>query len=138
MKTKLRYSKLLAGVALALGTGLLIPTAVAGPGSGVSIWRNKPAPEKTPAAPSATIEPPRACTDSRLISVKEAKWVRGGGRGMVIVDAGKTLVCNSCATPTVAAKTHDRNSNGPKAALPIKGLHDCSKNGCGGKVASVN
>lgn len=137
MKTNMRYSKLLAGVALALGTGLIIPTAVAGPGSGVSIWRNKPAAEKAPAAPSASVEPPRACTDSRLISVKEAKWVRGLGRGMVIVDAGKALVCNSCATPTVAAKTHDRNSNGPKASMPIKALHDCVKSGCGGTVASV-
>ncbi len=138
MKTNLLSAKLLAGIALALGTGLAIPSATAGPGSGVSIWRNKPAADKTVAAPVASPETPRACTDSRLISVKEAKWVRGLGRGMVIVDAGKALVCNSCSTLTVAAKTHDRNSNGPKASAPSRGLHDCSTGGCGGTVASLN
>lgn len=55
MKTNMRYSKLLAGVALALGTGLIIPSAVAGPGSGASIWRTKPVPEKAPAAPAAPV-----------------------------------------------------------------------------------
>jgi hypothetical protein len=138
MKTSLRYAKLLAGAVLALGPSTIMPTAFAGPGSGIGIWRNQPAAEKAEAAPRGTIEPRRACTDSRLVSVTATKWVRGQGRGMVIVDAGKTLVCNSCAASTVAAKTSDRNSNGPKASLPTKGLHDCSQNGCGGMAASSN
>ena len=138
MKTNTFRSTLLAGAALALGTGFAIPAAVAGPGSGVSIWRDKPGATNTAPASVTPSETPRVCTDARLISVKESKWVRGLGRGMVIVDAGKALVCNSCATPVVVAKTHDRNSNGPKASMPIKALHDCTKNACGTAVASVN
>ncbi len=120
-------SKLLAGTA---GFGLAATLALAGPGSGVSIWRNDPTPAGSPTATPPAL--PTVCTDARLISVKEAKWVRGGGRGMTIVDAGKRLVCNSCATPVAITRPVDRNGNGPKANLPSRGLHDCTSTGCGG------
>lgn len=131
-------SKVLAGAMLVLGTSLALPTAFAGPGSGVSIWRNSPKPDKIPAAPATSGTMAAPCTDSRVISVKEAKWVRGNGRGMTIVDAGKTLVCNSCATPVAVSRPVDRNSNGPKAGKPSRGLHDCTKGGCGTVVASLD
>ena len=136
MKTSTLGSRVLAGAALVLGAGLTGSTVLAGPGSGVSIWRNKP--ETPPSAPAsaATVEASR-CSDARVISVKESKWVRGLGRGMVVVDAGKAVVCDSCSTPVAAPKTHDRNANGPKAPLVTKALHDCTKAGCGVTVAST-
>jgi len=136
MKTSTLGSSVLAGAALALGAGLTVSTVLAGPGSGVSIWRNKPEAPPSAPAPAATVEASR-CSDARIISVKESKWVRGLGRGMVVVDAGKAVVCNTCSSAVAAPKAHDRNANGPKAALAAKPLHDCTKAGCGVSVAST-
>lgn len=136
MKTNLLRSNHLTGTALLLVAGLALPAGFAGPGSGVTIWRNPTAAKATSAGPDVATETPRACTDARVIALKESKWVRGGGRGMVVVNAGKALVCNSCATPAPVTKTHDRNSNGPKAGKPTKVLHDCGKAGCGGAVVA--
>lgn len=134
MKTTTLISKCRAGTA---GLVLVSTVAFAGPGSGASIWRSNPA---TPTPPVADAPPtPMTCTDARLISVKETKWVRGGGRGMTVVDAGKRLVCNSCVIPVAVTRPADRNSNGPKANTPSKGLHECGAAGCGApKVASAN
>ena len=73
-----------------------------------------------------------------MIAVKEAKWVPGLGRGMVIVDAGKATVCNSCSKPVIVSRTHDRNSNGAKSSKPVKALHDCTKSGCHENVESAS
>lgn len=131
MKTNTLTSKLLAGVTLAIGTGLAVPFSFAGPGSGASIWRKVDQPA-TPlvAAPAAPDNSARPCTDARPITITEHRWIRTGGRGPQIVEADRKLMCTACATTAVARKTTDRNSNGPKASLAIKGLHDCAANGC--------
>lgn len=140
MKTHTLSSKLLAGFALALASSVAVPVSLAGPGSGVSIWRNADKNDSSvvvaPAADDNT--DPRACTDARLVPITEHKWIRTGGRGPRIVEVGKRLACTSCATPTVARKTSDRNAHSPKASLPIRGTHDCGKSGCGGTIALVD
>ncbi|HWL15754.1 MAG TPA: hypothetical protein VNR00_09125 [Opitutus sp.] len=115
MKTKTMLTNIVAAGALALGTALVIPSA----------WAQTSASSVT-----------QVCTDARTVSVKEAKWVPGLGRGVVIVDAGKALVCNSCTHAAPAARPRDRNSNGAKSTRPTKNLHDCNQGGCaGGKAA---
>ena len=80
----------IAGVALALGPGLAIPGVIAGPGP--DFWRNQ---EMTPSA--ATVAPAApmshanaACTDARIVSVKETKFLQANGRDpMRAVEVGK-------------------------------------------------
>ncbi len=121
MNTKYIHILLLSGAAFAFSSAHANPDATSPRNSEL----------KTPAAAPATrTECPSTCSDARVIAVKEAKWVPGLGRGMVIVDAGKATVCNSCSNPVIASKTHDRNSNGAKSSKPVKALHDCTKSGC--------
>jgi|JI10StandDraft_1071094.scaffolds.fasta_scaffold00078_36 hypothetical protein len=134
MKTNLLVTKILAGTTLALFSGLALPSAYAGSGSGVSIWRDQD--KKAPAAVApATTEKP-ACTDSRVVPVKQTMWTRNGGRGPVTTTFGEKRVCNSCAVSVASTKTTDRNSHSPKAAWASKATHDCGKSGCGVAVAT--
>lgn len=129
MKTYTLRLKLLAGAALALGTGLAIPTAIAGPGP--DYWRNLGKPEaKSSLAPPAPIAT-RACTDSRLVPVTETRTTWHNGRGpLQTVEVGKKLVCTSCDIPLIVMKPSGHNARGPLAPVAIKGTHDCTKNGC--------
>jgi hypothetical protein len=131
MKTNALHSKLLAGIALAFGTGLAIPAALAGPGP--QFW-NRPA-AKT--EPSATVAPAphsasvSACTDSRLVTITETKSILPNGRGPTrTVEVGKKLLCTSCDTPLVVMKPSGSNGRGAMAPVEVRGTHDCTKNGC--------
>lgn len=135
MKTNSLVTKILAGTTLALFSGLLLPSAYAGPGSGVSIWRDQD--KKAPVVVTPATTEKRACTDARVVPVKQTTWTRNGGRGPAITTFGEKLVCSSCAVPVTSAKTTDRNANGPKAAWVAKATHDCSKSGCGTTLATV-
>lgn len=115
MKTNTMLTKVVAAFALALGTAFASSSALA----------------------ETITSPDKACPDARSVSVKEAKWVPGLGRGMVIVDAGKALVCNSCATSATSARLTDRNSNGARMSGPVESVHDCSKSGCGGEIVAM-
>jgi hypothetical protein len=131
MKTNIRYSKLLAGVALALGTGLVVPAAIAGPGPGY--WRNQGAAPTTPVV--APMPPsPRTevvCTDARVVSVTETKFVQANGRGpMRTAEVGRKMVCTSCDVPLVVMKPSGHNARGAMAPVAIRGTHDCAMNGC--------
>jgi hypothetical protein len=123
-------SRLLAGAALILGTGLAVP-AIAGPGP--QYWRNlgKPANTTTvaPAARSEKTNP--ACTDSRSVSVTATKPAWQNGRApLTTVEVGKKLVCTSCDTPLIVMKPTWPNARGPLEPVALKGTHDCTKNGC--------
>jgi hypothetical protein len=123
-------SRLLAGVALTLGTGLAVP-AIAGPGP--QYWRNLGKTDNTTtAAQAARSEKTNpACTDSRLVSVTETKPAWHNGRGpLTTVEVGKKLVCTSCDTPLIVMKSSWPNARGPLVPMAIKGTHDCTKNGC--------
>ena len=139
MKTYMLHSKLIAGVALALGTGLAVPTAIAGPGP--DYWRNLGKPEsKSSPAPAAPVEN-KACTDARLVSVTETKPTWPNRRGpLQTVEVGKKLVCTSCDTPLIVMKPSGHNARGGMAPVAIKGTHDCAKKGCtpGTSVATVD
>lgn len=134
MKTTPLVTKILAGTTLALFSGFVLPSAYAGSGSGVTIWRDQD--KKAPAvvAQAATEKP--ACTDSRVVPVKQTMWTRNGDRGPVTTTFGEKRVCNSCAVSVASAKTTDRNSHNPKAAWVSKATHDCGKSGCGVAVAT--
>jgi hypothetical protein len=131
MKTNTLRSKLLAAAALALGTGFTISNAIAGPGP--DYWRNQgKAPSPAPSAPAApTPQTVAACTDARLVSVKETKFIQANGRGpMRTVEVGKKLVCTSCATPMIVMKPSGFISKGALTPVTIRGKHDCTKAGC--------
>ena len=136
MKTNTLRLNLLAGVALALGTGLAIPTVNAGPGP--DYWRNLGKPEfKSSVASPAPIES-KACTDAKLVPVTETRTTWHNGRGpLQTVEVGKKLVCTSCDTPMIVMKPSGHNGRGAMAPVAIKGTHDCSKAGCGIPVAST-
>lgn len=138
MKTNAFRSKLLAGVALALGTGLAIPAAVAGPGP--QYWRNAGKTDtNTAVAAAPAARAARACTDARLVTVTETKPTWHNGRGpLVTTDMAKKFECTSCDTPMVVMKPSGYNGRGGMAPVEIRGKHDCTKSGCGGTVASVN
>lgn len=129
MKTSMPRSKLIAGAALAMATGLAVPTAIAGPGP--DYWRNLGKPEsKSSPAPAAPVET-KACTDARLVSVTETKPTWPNKRGpLQTVEVGKKLVCTSCDTPLIVMKPSGHNGRGAMAPVAIKGTHDCTKNGC--------
>lgn len=141
MKTKNLTLKLFAGAALALGTGLTIPTAISGPGP--DHWRNSGKTENSaivaPVVPMTHTA--RGCTDARLMSVTETKTMLANGRGpMQTIEVGKKLACTSCDTPKTVMKASWHNGRGPLASVAIKGTHDCSKSGCtpGTSVATVD
>ena len=140
MKTHPVALNLIAGAALAWGSGFAIPAALAGPGP--DYWRNQGKSENTaiavPAAPTTPIT--RACTDARLIAVTETKTILPNGRGpMQTVEVGKKLVCTSCDTPLIVMKPSGHNARGGMAPVAIEGTHDCAKKGCtpGTSVASI-
>ncbi len=131
MKTKLRFSKLFAGVAMALGTGAIMSTAVAGPGP--DYWRNLgKAPSTATVSPAAPmIHANTACTDARIVSVTEKKFIQANGRGpMRTVEVGKKQVCTACDVPTIVMKPSGHNARGAMVPVAIKGSHDCTTNGC--------
>lgn len=138
MKTNAFRSTFLAGAALALGTGLAIPAAIAGPGP--QYWSNQGKTDNKTAVTAATTQ--RAapvCTDARLVTVTETKPSWHSGRGpLVTTEVGKKLECTSCDTPMVVMKPSGHNGRGAMAPVEIKGKHDCTKNGCGTAVASLN
>lgn len=115
MKTNSLHSKLLAAIALALGTGLAVPAALAGPAS----------------------ESGRPCADARLVAVTETKTILSNGRGPTrTVEIGKKFTCTACDTPAIIMKPSGHNGRGVMGPVAIKGTHDCSK-GCA-PVASTN
>lgn len=132
MKSNPLGSKLLAGLVLALGTSLAIPTAFADRGSGASIWRTQPKTDEAVVAPATGAEAaPLNCTDSRVVPVTETKWARtGGGRAPAPKVIGQERICNSCSQSEKAAKTTDRNAHG-KQWLAIRSTHACPAAGCG-------
>ena len=141
MKTNNLALNLFAGAALAWGTGLAIPAAIAGPGP--DYWRNLGRNENAAiAAPAALLtHSARACTDARLISVTETKTILPNGRGpMQTAEVGKKLVCTSCDTPLIVMKPSGHNARGGMAPVAIRGTHDCAKKGCtpGTSVASID
>lgn len=130
MNTTTLRSKLLAGAALALGTSFVIPNVIAGPGP--EYWRNQ---GKAPSAASAPAAPKphtvTACTDARMVSVTETKFIQANGRGPTrTVEVGKKLVCTSCDIPMIVMKPSGHNARGAMAPVAIRGTHDCTKNGC--------
>lgn len=138
MKTKSFRSTFLAGAALALGTGLAIPAAIAGPGP--EYWRNQGKTDGRAAVTAAHVEhATRACTDARLVTVTETKPSWHNGRGpLVTTEVGKKLECTSCDTPLVVMKPSGHNGRGAMAPVEIRGKHDCTKNGCGTALASAH
>mgnify|MGYP001560519519 CR=1 FL=1 len=138
MKTKLHYSRLFAGVAMALGTGVVMSTAVAGPGP--DYWRNPgKAPSTAAVAPVAPMTHANAaCTDARVVSVTETKFIQANSRGPTrTVEVGKKLVCTSCDTPMIVMKPSGNNARGAMAPVEIRGTHECSKNGCAPTISVV-
>jgi hypothetical protein len=133
MKTNTFRSKLIAGAA---GLAFAATAAFADQASAVAPANNTSA-NVSAAQTVGSDHLAQRCTDSRVISVKEAKWVPGRGRGMIIVDAGKQPVCNSCASPVAAARLTDRNSHGAKANKPGMTLHDCTPKDCGAALANA-
>ena len=124
MKTNNLARKFLGLAALTLGTAIAIPSTVA-----------------APATTTGNVSTPnaRACTDARLVTVREIKPSLHNGRGpQITTQVGKKLECTSCDTPMVAMKPSGHNGRGAMAPVEIKGRHDCSKNGCGPAVAVVN
>ena len=131
MKTNTLRSKLLAGAALALGISFANPNVIAGPGP--DYWRNQgKASSPAASAPAATM--PRtvaACTDARLESVTETKFIQANGRGPTrTVEVGKKLDCTACDIPMIVMKPSGHNARGAMAPVAISGTHDCTKNGC--------
>jgi hypothetical protein len=126
MKTNTLRLSLLAGAALALGTGLALPTAIAGPGP--DYWRNLGKPEsKSSLAPPESIAT-KACTDARLVPVTETRTTWHNGRGpLQTVEVGKKRVCTSCATPLVVMKPSWPNARGPLVPVTLNATHDCSR-----------
>jgi hypothetical protein len=136
MKTNTLRLSLLAGAALALGTGLAIPTLIAGPG--LDYWRNLGKPESKSSFASPVPVETRTCTDARLVPITETKTTWHNGRGpLQTIEVGKKLVCTSCDTPIIVMKPSGHNARGAMAPVAIKGTHDCSKVGCGSTVAGV-
>ena len=130
MNISILPSRLVAGVALSLGTGLAVP-AIAGPGP--QYWRNLGKSDTTtavvPAVRGGNTNP--ACTDARVVSVTETKSILPNGRGpMRTTEVGKKLACTSCDTPVIAMKPSWPNARGPLVPVAIKGTHDCTANGC--------
>lgn len=112
-------------------SGVFAAATLAGPGP--DYWRHQgKAPGTTTSTPAApTPEGVAVCTDARLVSVTETKFIQANGRGpMRSVEVGKKLVCTSCETPMIAMKPSGHNGRGAMAPVAIKGTHDCTKNGC--------
>jgi hypothetical protein len=138
MKTNQFHITFLAGAALALGTGLAIPTAIAGPG--LEYWRNQGKTEVKTAATAAPVErATRGCIDARLVTVTETKPSWHNGRGpLVTTEVGKKLECTSCDTPMVVMKPSGHNGRGGMVPVEIRGKHDCGTSGCGTPVTNTN
>jgi hypothetical protein len=118
--------------------GLFGAAALAGPGP--QYWSNH---GKSSAKPALTeVSSPRllrACSDARLVSIAETKPAWSNGRGpLVTTEVGQKLMCASCDTPAVVMKPSGPNARGPMMPVEIKGQHDCTKNGCGTAVMTVN
>ncbi len=72
-----------------------------------------------------------ACVDARVISKTEPRFIQANGRGPTrTVEVGKKLACTSCDIPTVVMKASGHNARGAMAPVAIKGMHDCTQNGC--------
>ena len=128
MKTNTLRLNFIAGAALALGAGLAVPTARAGPG--LDYWRNLGKPEsRSSLAPTAPVHT-KVCSDAQLVSVTETKPTWPNSRGpLQTVEVGKKLVCTSCDTPMIVMKPSLHNGRGPMTPVAIKGTHNCTK-GC--------
>jgi hypothetical protein len=130
MKTIAPRSTLLAAAALAFGTSLITSTLFAA----APDHRHTPgkAPSTTTVAPvETTTAVNAACTDARLVSVTETKFLHANGRGPTrTVELGQKLVCTACDTPMIVMKPSGHNARGAMAPVAIRGTHDCTKNGC--------
>lgn len=121
-----------------IASSLFAAVALAGPGP--QYWnKTSPKPAEKASVPAAPMpHAVAACTDARLVSVTETKFIQANGRGpMRTVEVGKKLVCTSCDTPMIVMKPSGHNARGAMAPVAIKGTHDCSKVGCGSPVASA-
>ena len=101
--------------------------------AGPDDWRKHgQAPSPAPSAPAAPMpHTATACTDARLVSVTEAKFIQANGRGPTrTVEVGKKLVCTACDIPMIVMKPSGHNARGAMAPVAIRGTHDCTKNGC--------
>lgn len=136
MKTNTFRFTLLAGAVLALGTGVAIPAAIAGP----EFWPSVSNREKAGAAtPDSAERGSVSCIDARWVNVTETKPRWHNGRGpLLTTELGKKLECTSCDTPMVAMKPSGHNGRGAMAPVAIKGKHDCAKSNCAPAVAAAH